>query len=149
MLKWLATFLAGDPAPSADDAQSLTPVDGAAGLLVGAAHADGVYTEVERDLAASALMKLFRMPRREALDLCERRHPADGQVVRVALYAEASRALEPSAREALLAWLWRLVDHGGAADEEVAFVMRVATIWGMDPARARGLRAATQADKEA
>lgn len=114
-LKDLAEWLAMPAEDGALALPALSPRVGAAGLLVAAAHRQGSYTDVERDLAAAALMKLFLIPnpdakalRREAEDaLLESRRPFGD-------FAAAAGELDRDEQESLLRHLWQLAGHDPA-----------------------------------
>ena len=114
----------------------LTPEVGAAGLLIVAAHKDGVSTEVERQQVSAALMKLLHLPGPKAAAL---RAEAERFEEDAVVFAQAAADLPPDEREGLVTALWSLSEAG--PDDAPNLVMdAVADAFAVSPERLAALR---------
>ncbi|MEE4210882.1 MAG: TerB family tellurite resistance protein [Parvularcula sp.] len=105
-------------ADAAAERPACGPKTGAAALLVGAAHRDGHYSGVERDLVTAALMKLFMLSNPDARALRLEAEKVIGRGTDSAAAAQAASELETETREALVRHLWAI--GGKNADALVA-----------------------------
>lgn len=116
---------------------------GAAGLLVAAAHRDGTYTDVEKDLATACLMRLFMLTNPEAKAL---REEAEGELFKghrgFVTFAAAAKSLEHDERETLISHLWRLISVDGQTNGEDILVSSVRFVLGFTRAQAEALKQA-------
>lgn len=120
-----------------------TPRVGAAGLLVAAAHRDGRYTDVEKDLVTAALMKLFMLTNPDAKALRQQAEEElfEGQKTFV-FFAAAAKQLDRDDQEALITHIWRIVEEGDETVAEHVFVSSVRGFFGFTRAQAEALRPA-------
>ena len=114
---------------------------GAAGLLVAAAHRDGRYTEVEKDSATAALMKLFHLGNPDASQL---RQEAEQELFEgtrgFVTFASAAKQLDREEQEMLIRRIWELVGTDGETLGENIFVSSVRDFLGFTRAQADALR---------
>lgn len=105
---------------------------GAAGLLVAAAHRDGHYSDVESDLAAAAMMKLFMLtnPDAKALVRDAEKELFEGRRSFMT-FAVAAKKLDREDQETLIRHLWRLVETDGETLSENLLVSSVRDVFGM------------------
>lgn len=140
VIKDISAWINADEAEGGSRTQ-LSPRIGAAGLLVAAAHCDGRFTDVEKDTATAALMKLFHINNPDARNL---RIEAEKELTEGAksfpAFAAAAKALDREDQEKLMRYLWELVGSDGETDEESVFVMTVAERLEFTKAQAEALR---------
>ena len=141
MLHWLSdTHFKGDPS---DRPGPVSPEVAAAALLIEAAHRDSNYTEIERDLATSAIMKMFRKDNAEAVALRREAEAAQASAPYMMRYMTAARDLDPDTKEKFITQLWCVIDSD--REETVAESMLVSSVidvLGISRERARSLRPA-------
>ncbi|MEO1040925.1 MAG: TerB family tellurite resistance protein [Pseudomonadota bacterium] len=142
MIKNLSEWLFPGDGDGATAELPVSPRCGAAGLLVVAAHRDGTYSEIEKDLAAAALMKLFMMSNPEAKELRKEAEDALTGGQSMMAFAVAAKNLDREEQEALLSRLWRLVDTDGEPVGENVLVSSVRDVLGFSQAQADALRPA-------
>lgn len=122
---------------------AVSPRIGAAGLLVVAAQRDGRFTQMERDVAIAALMKLCHIGNPEAKELLQEAEQELGEGQRSFMtFAVAAKGLERDEQEALITHLWRLVEVGEETTTENILVSSVRDVLGMTRAQAEALRPA-------
>ena len=121
---------AGTPAPA------LTPELGAAGLVAAASRRGGVATEVERQAASAALMKLLHVPGPRAAALRAEAEKLDADE---ASLAAAAAGLDPDEREQLVGTPWTL-SLDGPDDGPNTVLSAVADAFGLSPERLAALR---------
>lgn len=120
---------------------NMTPELGAAGLMVEASQRDGAYTEVERQAASAALMKLFHLPGPKAVALRQQAETAQAQSTTAMGFAAAAAGLAPDQREQLVTILWSLTDSDGSAEPfEREILGAVGTVFEMSRDRLDALR---------
>lgn len=120
---------------------TLTPEVGAAGLMVEASQRDGAYTEVERQGATSALMKLFRLPGPKASALRAQAEALQAESTTVMGFATAAAGLGPDDRDQLVQALWSLTQSDGSVRAMEHQVMgTVAEVFGLSRERLDALR---------
>ena len=110
MLQWLSEKLFPDDGDGNTQASPVRPEVGAAALLIEAAHRDGKYTEVEKDLATSAAMKLFNLNKMEAVELIKEAWAAQKDAPYMMRFAAAAKDLDADQREQLVTRLWWIID---------------------------------------
>ncbi|WOI54023.1 TerB family tellurite resistance protein [Parvularcula sp. LCG005] len=142
MKKWMDRIF-----PNSGDgntqAPSVSPEIGAAGVLVEAAWRDGQYTEVERDIATAAIMKLFLLDNASAARLRQEAEAAQAKASTMMTFAAAARGLPSDKKEALITRLWAIIDSNGSATVPEEHVVRsVIDVLGVPQERGRGLRPA-------
>lgn len=142
-LRNLAEFLFGGGGEDPAAPRALGPRVGAAGLLVAAAHREGSYTDVEKDLVTAALMKLLMLTNPEAKAL---REEAENELFKAQrgfmAFAAAARNLDSDEREMLVSHLWRLVTVDGAGVGEDILVASTRFVLGFTRAQAEALKPA-------
>ncbi|MEM7741522.1 MAG: TerB family tellurite resistance protein [Pseudomonadota bacterium] len=142
MIKNLSAWLLPADGEGTVAEPTVSPRCGAAGLLVVAAHRNGTYSEIEKDLAAAALMKLFMMSNPEAKELRKEAEDALSDDRRMTTFAHAAQKLDREEQEALVSHLWRLVEEDGDTDAESVLVSTIRDRLGFSPAQADALRPA-------
>lgn len=147
MLKWISEKLFPNDGDGNTVAPSLSPEVGAAGLLIEAAHRDSTYTEVEKDLATQALMKLFLMDNPAAVALRQEAEMAQSKATTMMGFASAARGLELEVKEALITRLWAITgsDQQDTVAES-ALVRSVIDVFGISQDRGRALKPAASPD---
>ena len=127
--------LIGARAQEGEGQAVLTPELGAAGLVIMAGHRDGVSTEVERQEATSALMKLLHLPGPKAASLRAEaeRFEEDGDA-----FAEAASAMPPDEKEQLVTCLWTLM--GPVPEARPPLLDSVGRAFGLTEERLAALR---------
>ena len=114
---------------------------GAAALLVAAAHRDGRYTEVEKDSATAALMKLFMLGNPEASKLRQEAEERLFEGTRgFVTFAAAAQQLDREEQEVMIRHIWELVASDGETMGENIFVSSVRDFLGFTRAQADALR---------
>lgn len=139
----LSEWLTPDDEENNTHAAKITPQVGAAGLLVVAAHHDESYTDVERDMASAALMKLFHIPNPEAKVM---RGQAEEFLFAgersFVFFAAAAKQLDREDQETLMTQLWRLEGAGGNEASESPLMASVRDFLGFTEAQADALKPA-------
>ena len=131
--------ITGGPSPTPGAPPPLTPELGAAGLIVMAAHRDGVSTEVERQEATAALMKLLHLPGPKAAALRADAEAAEAAGLGEAALAAAAAALPADEREQLVTCLWSL-SRLGPDDAATTVLSAAAAAFDYAPERMTALR---------
>jgi uncharacterized tellurite resistance protein B-like protein len=126
MLQWLSERLFPGDGDGETSAPAVSPQIGAAGLLIEAAQRDGTYTEVEQDLVAQALMKLFHIGHPAATTLRQEAEEAQVQANNMVRFAAAARALDRPQKEALVVKLWEITESDGETRVPEAQMVRSA-----------------------
>lgn len=141
VLKNLSEWLFPNDGDGETQAPSVSERVGAAGLLVAAAHRDGSYTDVERDLATAALMKLFHIGNPDATAL---RQEAEVELFEAhrsfMTFAVAAKGLDREDQEALVQRLWRLVETDGEQLAENLLMSSIRDFLGFSRQQADALR---------
>ena len=121
---------------------TLSPEDGAAGLLIEAAQREGGLTEVERDLVDAALMKLFRPTNPQAKERRLAAEAAQARNTTAMTFAAAAAQLPPEKREQLVTHLWAVADSDASTSGmERELMGTVETVFGLSRERVAALRA--------
>ncbi|MEO1659248.1 MAG: TerB family tellurite resistance protein [Pseudomonadota bacterium] len=142
MIKSLSEWLFPGDGDGTTAEPSVSPRCGAAGLLVVAAHRDGTYSEIEQDVAAAALMKLFMLSNPEAKDLRKEAEDALTGQRTMMTFASAAKRLDREEQEALIGHLWRLVEINDETIGENVLVSSIRDVLGFTRAQAEALRPA-------
>ncbi|MEM1379750.1 MAG: TerB family tellurite resistance protein [Pseudomonadota bacterium] len=122
---------------------SVNPKVGAAGLLIAAAHRDGRFTQMERDIAIAAVMKLLHIGNPEAKELLQEAEEELFNGHRSFMtFAVAAKGLERDDQEALITHVWRLVESDGEDVSENVLVSSIRDVLGFTRAQAEALRPA-------
>ncbi|MEM9233347.1 MAG: TerB family tellurite resistance protein [Pseudomonadota bacterium] len=138
MLKWLSDKITGQETGTLPE---VTPEIGAAALLIEDAHRDDHYSEIERDLATSAIMKLFNLSNPEAVAMRRDAEEAQGHSGYIMRFCVAAQKLDADTKERLVTHLWAIIDSD--QEETVAESMLVNSVidmLGISRERARALR---------
>jgi uncharacterized tellurite resistance protein B-like protein len=117
-----------------------TPQQGAAGLLVAAAHREGRYSLVEEEAVTASLMKLFMIGNPEASALRQEAEALVEESVSFLPFADAAKKLPEDDQAALLRQLWTVLTLGGEVSGENPLFSRVRDILGFSPAEADALK---------
>ncbi|GGY52221.1 TerB family tellurite resistance protein [Parvularcula lutaonensis] len=143
VLKNFTEWLAPGDGETKDPSPKLPPRVGAAGLLIAAAHREGRFTDVEKDLVAAALMKLFMLTNPDARALREEAEKELFENGRSFVdFAAAAKELDRDEQEALVTHIWRIVDLEEKVDGEHPFVSSVRDYLGFTKEQAEALRPA-------
>lgn len=143
MLQWLSEKLFPGDGDGNTHPTDVTPQIGAAALMIEAVHRDGVYTQVEKDLATHALMKLFRLGNAEATELRKQAEKAQSEASYMMRFAVAAGKLDADCKEHLITTLWSLIDSDDRDTIPENFLVRsVIDVMGISHERARALRPA-------
>lgn len=141
MLQWLSEKLFPNDGDGNTHHTPVRPEVGAAALMVEAAHRDGKYTEVEKDLATSAAMKLFNLNKMEAVELIKEAWAAQKVAPYMMRFAMAAKELGPDQREQLVTRLWWIIDSDRVDTiNESLLIHSVIDILGISRERAKALR---------
>lgn len=141
MLQWLSEKLSPSKEETPRTPEPVSPEAGAAALIIEAAHRGGSYTEVERDIATAALMKLFSLNNAEAVALRREAQAAHREAPQLMRFAQAARDLDVEKKEQLITKLWEILDScekGLPANPEL--ISSVTDVMGLSTERARALR---------
>nr|WP_233061628.1 TerB family tellurite resistance protein [Parvularcula mediterranea] len=112
-------------------------------MLVVAAHRDGNYTDVERDMAAAALMKLFHVPNPEARAMRDQAEEFLFAGARsFVFFASAAKELDREDQETLITQLWRVVGSDGEELSENLLMSSIRDFLGFTRAQADALKPA-------
>ncbi|MEM9809935.1 MAG: TerB family tellurite resistance protein [Pseudomonadota bacterium] len=142
MIKDLSEWLLSGDSDGETAAPFVRPEVGAAGLLIVAAHRDGAYTDIEKDLATAALMKLFMLNNPDARALRVEAEEAIAGTRGIITFASAAKELDREDQEALITHLWRLVALQGETADENMLLSSIRDVLGFTRTQADALRPA-------
>lgn len=140
ILHWLSEKLFPGDGDGNTEPSPVRPEIGAAALLIEAAHRDGEYTEIERDLATNAIMKLFHLDNAAARALRIEAEEAQAEAAYMMRFATAARQLDSDQKERLVTQIWAVADSDRVETiSETTLIHSITDILGIPAERAKAL----------